>query len=822
MLKHQGVIDSMTLEEKIAFCSGDGFWMTKAMPRYAIPPVRMSDGPHGLRKQLSDQIEIGLYRSAPATCFPAACMCACSFDTALMEAVGEAVAAEAGFQQVQWVLGPGINLKRNPLCGRNFEYFSEDPFLSGELAAHWIMGLQRRGVGASLKHFVCNNQETHRMVVNSILDERALHELYLSGFEHAIRKSNPWSVMCAYNRIAGDFASDHIELLRRILRNSWGYEGVVVSDWGSVNDRIKGFEAGLDLEMPGSNGFFDASVIHAVKSGKLKSDRIDESVDRLLTLVERLTGGGAPAGAAEEDEITAECYKTHHELAKRAALESAVLLKNEDHVLPLNLDEKNPIALIGPFAQTPRFQGVGSSRIKPWKTVSLMDAIHDQALEHCFNYAQGFKLSGFEDPELLAEAVRLARRSKHVVVMVGLTEDQEAEGFDREDLKLPDHQTRLIEQIAEIHPNLIVLAVGGAPFEMPWLGQIKGLLHLHLAGQAGGAAALDLIAGRAVPCGKLAETYPKCYDDVPSAELFGKDGKMSVYAEGLYVGYRYYDKTGVSVNFPFGHGLSYTTFDYANLTMDPGNAGSEETVTVRLTVTNTGRRPGAEIVQFYVHPPNSGLYQPKKILAGFSKCWLQPGESREVSCTLWSRAFEIFDTSRKKFVKIGGSYLVSAAASSVDQREITKVYLSGGHYPNEVSGLEAPLWYRQPEGKPDKASFEVLTGSKLPKESVPEIGRFTTLNSLEELNCSWIIRRVIKSIEVMLQAETGQLEENQTAFRLIRQSALQIPLARLVLMRPKDMPYWRAQMLVAIANRHYWKALVCFTKRGMSPDPRGS
>ncbi|MDO9592074.1 MAG: glycoside hydrolase family 3 C-terminal domain-containing protein [Erysipelotrichaceae bacterium] len=803
MLKHQSIVSKMTLEKKVAFCSGDRYWKTKSYPEYGIHEINMSDGPHGIRKQLEDSGHLGAYFSEPATCFPAACLSACSFDTALLEMLGEAIGREAHALNIQWVLGPGANLKRNPLCGRNFEYFSEDPFLSGEMAAHWIMGLQRSGVSASLKHFACNNQESKRMSSDSIVDARALHELYFAGFEHAIKKARPWSVMCAYNKINGCYASDHVELLRHVLRAQWQFGGVIVSDWGAVNDRIQGFEAGMDLEMPGSKGYFDKSVIQAVKNGVLPETRIDESVDRLLDLIERVSEQKSNQDEEEKNVM----FEQHHELARKIARESAVLLKNEDDTLPMGLKPGKKTAVIGALAEFPRYQVVGSSHIHSTSVTGIVEAMKQEGYGDTFDYARGYLLEDAPDDALMKAALELAERCEQVIAVIGLTEDLESEGFDRSNMKLPNNQNILISALSVANPKIAVVLVGGAPVEMPWLSQVKSVLNLYLAGQAGGLAAVDLITGAANPCGKLAETYPIDYEDVPSAGFYENGGKMAEYREGLYIGYRYFDKAKVNVQFPFGHGLSYTSFEYSNLKIVQNSSPEALHMTAFVKITNTGTRDGAEIVQFYVARVENEGYQPEKVLAGFRKIFLKAKEMHEIECDLWPRAFQSYDVSDEQFKTIPGKYGVSAAASAGSLVLNQEIEIFEGCLAGKKIDSVSSSWHKTPEGKPKREDFEALLGYQIKSPEKPSRGTYTTKNTLDEMKDSFWIKRIIRSLGKRLRNGGGDKLSDMPTYKMLMENAIHTPLERLTMLSPEEMPPTRANLLAAAANHDYLKVL---------------
>lgn len=626
------MISEMTLEEKAGLCSGGSFWHLKGAERLGLVPVMVSDGPHGLRKQADVSDHLGVNISVEAVCFPTAAALACSFDRELLRELGEALGDACRAEGVSILLGPGANIKRSPLCGRNFEYFSEDPYLSSEMAASHISGVQSKGIGTSLKHFAANNQEQRRMSVSAEIDERTLRELYLASFEGAVKKAKPWTVMCSYNRINGVYASENERLLTDILRAEWGFDGYVMSDWGAVNDRVKGLEAGLELEMPSSGGVNDARIVEAVRSGELAEEVLDRAVERILRITQRCLENKREPHAYDKD--------AQHRLARRIETECAVLLKNEEAILPLSPNKK--VAFIGKFAQTPRFQGGGSSHINATRTPGALDAVRDVC---AVSYAQGYVTDRDEtDPELLAQAVDAARKAEVAVVFAGLPDVFESEGYDRRHLSMPDCQNRLIAEIAKVQPNVVVVLHNGSPVEMPWLDDVKGVLELYLGGQAVGEAAVDLLFGRANPSGKLAETFPRKLADNPSYLFFPGEKDVSEYREGLFVGYRYYDAKQMEVLFPFGFGLSYTTFDYSNLRLSADEIDDTQTLTVTVSVKNTGAVEGSEAVQLYVHDCECSVIRPIKELKGFAKVRLKPGEQKDVSFVLDKRSFAFYHT----------------------------------------------------------------------------------------------------------------------------------------------------------------------------------
>lgn len=653
-------LKQLTLEEKAGLCSGLDFWHTKAVERLGIPSLMVADGPHGLRKQRATGDHLGMYASEPATCFPTAAGLAASWNRDLLRQVGEALGKECRDQGISVLLGPGANIKRSPLCGRNFEYYSEDPYLTGEMAAAFIQGVQSQGVGTSLKHYAVNNQEHRRMSVDAIVDERTLREIYLAGFEGAVKQSQPWSVMCAYNKINGVYGSEHKELLTDILRDEWGFEGFVVSDWGAVNERVDGLKAGLDLEMPSSHGAGDRKIVEAVKNGELPEEVLDRAVRRMLAFVLKATEQASEAAGCD--------YDAHHRLARQAARETMVLLKNEGRLLPLQ--KSGTIAVLGQFAVEPRFQGGGSSRVNPYKTDIPLEEIKSLAEESAdVLYARGYRLESDEvDETLLREAVETARKADVAVVFAGLPERYESEGFDRPHMAMPESHNRLIEEVAAVQPNTVVVLINGAPVEMPWIGKAKAVLEGYLGGQAFGGAAADLLFGEANPSGKLAETFPYKLSDNPSFLFFPGEGDRVEYREGLYVGYRYYDSKNVEPLFPFGHGLSYTTFEYGPPSVSKTRMRDVETVDVTITVKNAGDRAGKETVQLYVKDVESTVSRPEKELKAFAKIDLAPGETRDVTFTLDKRAFACYNPDIKDWHVESGAFELLIGSSSRDIR----------------------------------------------------------------------------------------------------------------------------------------------------------
>lgn len=656
--KIKDIIAKLTLEEKAGLCSGLDFWHTKGVERLQIPSVMMTDGPHGLRKQSASADHLGLNDSVPATCFPSAAGLAASWNRDLIRSVGEALGKECQAEGVAMLLGPGANIKRSPLCGRNFEYFSEDPYLSSEMAAHHIQGVQSQGVGTSLKHFAVNNQEHRRMSTDAVVDERTLHEIYLRSFEGAVVQSQPWSVMCSYNRVNGEYASENHDLLTEILREKWGFEGFVVSDWGAVNERARGLAAGLELEMPSSGGAGDAKIVAAVQNGSLSEAVLDQAVERILSFIFK--------AAENREEQAGFDAEEHHRLARIAAQESMVLLKNEGGILPLS--KTGTIAVIGEFAEKPRYQGGGSSHVNPTRLDLALDELTKAAGGSAkIVYAQGFELERDEcDAELLRDAADKAANADAAVLFIGLPDRYESEGYDRTHLRLPANQIAVLEAVAQAQPNLVVVLSNGSPVEMPWIGKAKAVLEGYLGGQAAGGAVADILFGDANPSGKLAETFPVRLEDNPSYLFFPGEGDRVEYREGIFVGYRYYDTKRVEPLFPFGHGLSYTTFEYGELKLDKSRIRDDEKVSVSLQVTNTGDRAGKEIVQLYVRDVESSVIRPDKELKGFRKVELQPGETQTVVFELDKSAFAYYNTALKDWHAESGEYRILIGKSSRD------------------------------------------------------------------------------------------------------------------------------------------------------------
>lgn len=644
------IVSQMTLEEKAGMCSGKDFWHLKSVERLGIPEVMVSDGPHGLRKQAENADHLGINESIKAVCFPTACATACSFDRDLLEEMGSALGKECQAENVSVLLGPAVNIKRSPLCGRNFEYFSEDPYLAGQMAKAHIQGVQKEGVGTSIKHFAANNQEYHRMSASSEVDERTLREIYLAAFETPIKEAKPKTVMCSYNQINGVFASEDPWLLDEVLRKEWGYEGYVMSDWGAVNERVPGLKAGLELEMPASGGETDRQIVEAVKNGTLKEEILDRAVERILNVIFDYVDH-------KKDEVFD--MEKDHALAEKVETESMVLLKN-DGILPLKKGSR--VAFIGAFAKNPRYQGGGSSHINSFRVTGVLEAAEGMA---DITYAEGYGLEKDEiDEALVTEAVKAAKEAEVAVIFAGLPDAFESEGYDRVHMKMPNCQNHLIHEVCNVQPNVVVVLHNGSPVEMPWADEVKGILETYLGGQAVGAAEAKILFGDANPCGKLAETIPYKLSDNPSYLNFPGDGETVEYKEGVFVGYRYYDKKEMSVRYPFGYGLSYTEFAYSNLKLDKKSMKDTDTLTVSVDVTNTGSREGKEIVQLYVADLTGSANRPVRELKNFVKVSLAPGETKTVQMELNKRSFAWYNVKLHDWYAASGIYEIQIGKSS--------------------------------------------------------------------------------------------------------------------------------------------------------------
>lgn len=661
----QRIISEMTLEEKTALLSGKDFWHLKGVERLGIPEIMVTDGPHGLRKQAGTSDHLGLNASVPATAFPTAAATACSFDRELIYEMGEALGEMCQQEDVAVILGPGTNIKRSPLCGRNFEYFSEDPYLAGEMAAALILGVQSKNVGTSVKHFAMNNQETRRMSVSVLADERTKREIYLAPFETAIKKGKPWTVMCSYNKIGGVYSSENRWLLNDLLRGEWGFEGMTMTDWGACSDHIEGVRAGMDLAMPSLGDSADKQLADAVRDGVLDEKYVNEAVERVLNVIQKFT---------ENRKKDPDFFLgAQHHQARKIARESAVLLKN-DGVLPLK--SKGKIAFIGAFAETPRYQGGGSSHINASEITSALQAVRSVAK---VEYAKGYSIDTDQvNPELQAEAVALAKKADVAVLFVGLTDAYESEGYDRSHMRMPENQNALIDAVCAVNDCVVVVLHNGSPVEMPWADKVGGILEMYLGGQAVGGATVDLLFGAVSPSGKLAETFPMHLEDNPSYLNFPGNGDQVEYREGIYVGYRWYDTRKMPVRWAFGHGLSYTQFEYSNLRVNKEKIAQGEGVHVAIDVKNVGRMGAKEVVQLYVHSAHDGAARPEQELKGFEKVYIAPGKTETVEFELNPRAFAYYESAIRDWYVEGGAYEIRIGASSRDVRAAKTIEIEAG------------------------------------------------------------------------------------------------------------------------------------------------
>ena len=728
-MKHTDIIIKLNLEQKCALLSGDTVFTTRGYKNAGVPSITLSDGPNGVRKQAGAADHLGLNPSVPATCFPTAATVACSWDPALGEEIGRAMGEEAAAQEVAVLLGPGLNTKRSPLCGRNFEYFSEDPYLSGKMAAAYVRGIQSEGISACPKHFAVNSQELRRMASDSVVDERTLRELYLTGFEIVVKEAHPKALMSSYNLINGIYANENAHLLQDILREEWGFDGAVVTDWGGSNDHALGVKNGSTLEMPAPGGDAVRELLAAVRSGKITEDDVDARLDELLTLV-------LDTHAAVERHSRSFDADAHHALARRAAGESVVLLKNDDALLPLA--EGTRVAVIGDFAETPRYQGAGSSAVNSIKVDTFLDCLNDSGL-YSVGFAPGFDRQGKPDAAKQAEAVALAAEADAVLLCLGLDEIKESEGLDRADMKLADNQIELLQAVREANPNTVVIVNAGASLETPWLAHCKALVYGALGGQAGAGAMVDVLTGKINPGGKLAETWANAYADTPARDHFAGPGRTVQYREGLYVGYRYYQTAGVPVAFPFGHGLSYTQFAYSDLHADAHSA--------TLTVTNTGDRAGAEIVQLYVAKPNAEIFCPAQELKAFAKVQLAAGESKTVTLTLDDKAFRYWNTRTDSWEVEGGTYELRVGASSADIRLTAAVEVIGTDALNPYAGKALPHYQSGKVQTVPDAEWETLLGRPIPDDRV-KIDRNMTLGELNHGRSplGWLVWAVLTAL----------------------------------------------------------------------------
>lgn len=780
-------LSKMTVEEKASLCSGSGFWNLKGLKRLDIPSIMVSDGPHGLRKSIQEE-DGGMLDSEKATCFPTASALASTWDVDLIEKVGEAIGKEAKSKHVSVLLGPGANIKRHPYCGRNFEYFSEDPLLSGKMAAAFIRGVQSEGVGTALKHYVANNQETNRFVTDAIIDERTLREIYLRSFEIAVKEGKPWSVMTAYNKVNGTYMSEQGNLVNDVLRGEWGFNGLTITDWGGCNDRVTGLLNGQDLQMPGTNGDTDKEIVRAVREGDIAGEVLDETTERVLSLIRK--GRHVLDAHATYDE------HQHHAFARHASAEGMVLLKNEDSILPLSVDDE--IALIGDFARHPRYQGSGSSQINPTMLDNTLDAFLEKAGQKV-RYARGFDLETDDVNETFIEsALETAQTTDKVVVMLGLPERAESEGFDREHLRLPINQLALIERLLTVTNKLVVTLSNGAPVELPFNDFVPAILETYLSGQAGGGAVVDVLYGDHVPSGKLAESFPKTASDMPADRYFPGQRRQIEYREGPYVGYRFFETAGVTPLYPFGHGLSYTDFKIETITCDPEALDEGDTLIIRTRITNIGNRTGKETLQLYMGMPESKVSRPAKELTAFRKVTLEAGESTDVTFTIPYSDLGYFDITLNRFAVETGIYDCMVGTSSRDIH-VQKSFQVRGHEPVGEASV-----YKQPgsDFALSREDFEKRLGHPVPEP--PAVKPYHFNSTLGELSHTLIGKILRRQVNKRMQALIGDNASNK---RMVAAMVDSMPLRALHMMSGGALGKKKAKGLVHLANRRYLKGL---------------
>lgn len=800
-MKYENLIKQMTLEEKASLMSGKDFWQSKNIDRLDIPSIFLSDGPHGLRKQAAAADHLGLNASIPATCFPTAVTMANSWNPELGERLGKALGEEAVSMDVSVVLGPGMNIKRNPRCGRCFEYFSEDPYLAGKMASGYVKGIQENGIAACVKHYACNSQEERRMTLDSVLDERTLREIYLTGFEIAVKEGKTKTIMSSYNLINGVYANENYHTLVEILRNEWGFDGFVVTDWGGNNDRIEAIKALNSLEMPSTGGETDRDIVEAVKNGKLDEKTLDECVDLMLQLIFE-TRDAFKDNKKEFD------VEGHHALAKECALDGIVLLKNKDNVLPLK--EKTKVAVIGDFAKTPRYQGAGSSIVNPTKLDNTLEVIKDYDLEFV-GYAQGFDRYGKKSKGKINEAKELLNKADVGLLYLGLDEITEAEGLDRKNIRIPENQVALVNELAKLGKKLVVILSCGSVVEVSWISdKVDGLLHTYLTGQAGASAILDILTGKVSPSGRLSETIPYSYKDVGTYNYFPAKALTAEYREGLYVGYRYYDTNNVKVEYPFGYGLSYTTFEYSDLKVDDKG--------VSFKITNTGDMKAKDVAQLYVSLPESKIFRAKKELKGFKKVELEPKETKEVRIDFDEYTFRFFNVKTNKFEVEGGKYLIQVGRSVEDIVLSDSLEVKGNATEFAYDKEKMPHYFSGDVANVDDLEFKELLGREIPngnynfyKKNRMVIHYNTTV---EELRYSkrWVGRAFSGAIRfaIWLLRKIGQRSLANTLIM----GVLNQPMRGLSRMTGGAISWGQLDGLIMMFNGHFWKGLSHFMKEG--------
>jgi len=770
-MKHTDIISKMTLKQKAQFVSGRNYWYLHSASEFGLPGIMMTDGPNGLRKQNTEKRPdgIGLGNSVPSTCFPPAVTAACSWDEDLLRLAGEAIAKECLAEKVSVILGPGTNIKRSPVCGRNFEYFSEDPLLAGKCSAALVNGIQSKGVGTSLKHFACNSQEAFRMVIDEIIDERTIREIYFPAFEICVKEARPWTVMNAYNKINGVYASQNKWLQEDVLRREWGFDGLVVTDWGASVDRVSGLECGTDLEMPSSGSLNTKKIISAVENGTLHEKVLDKAVDNIIDLIEKAKPALKKNHTYDKNE--------HHKIARKIAEGSMVLLKNEDKILPLKKGQR--IAVIGEMAKAPRFQGAGTSVINP----TMLDNAYDALLKLgvTVSYAQGYDKSRDElDEALIKEAVKNAKTADIAIVFAGLTEGFEAEGYDRKNIEMPSCQNHLISEVAKANSNTVVVLAGGSVIHMPWIDEVKGLLNSGLGGQAGGSAAANILAGKVNPSGKTAETYPVNFNDNPTYGNYPGGPVTSEHRESVYIGYRYYDTAQKDVLFPFGYGLSYTTFAYSDIKLSADEIKDTDTVTVSFKIKNTGKTDGAEIAQIYVADKESTIFRPVKELRAFQKVFLKAGEEKEVSVQLSKRAFAFWNIGIHDWMVETGEFDILVGASSRDIKLFKTIIVASTDIA-EIPDYRktAPAYYTADINNMNGRQFESVYGKAMPSSEIDrnkKIDIYCCINDAQYTKWGGKMAKLIKWI----MTKMGSKENGDGA--MLAAMATQIPIRNFVQM----------------------------------------
>lgn len=798
------LISQMSLEEKASLCSGVNFWHLKGIERLGIPAIMVTDGPHGLRKQAGSSDHVGLNDSVPATCFPTASALAASWNRELVYEVGQALGEECREEKVGVILGPGVNIKRSPLCGRNFEYFSEDPYLTGEMAKSHINGVQSQGIGTSLKHYAVNNQEYRRMTIDAIVDERALREIYLTGYEIAVKEAQPWTVMCAYNKVDGTYCAENETLMTDILKSEWGHQGLVVTDWGAMNDRVAGLKAGIELEMPGAPNGNDALIVAAVQSGQLEEAVLDGAVERILTLIFQVE-------ETHSEDFTYD-RQIHHDLARRVAGEGVVLLKNDAAILPLKENAK--IALIGQFAKKPRYQGAGSSLMNPTQLDNLHDELTKLIGAENLEYAPGYTERGdHPDEALIQEAVEAAQSADVVVICAGLTDYHEVEGLDREHMKMPAGHDALIQRLTQVHEKIIVVLSNGSPVEMPWVDDVCAILEGYLGGQAGAGAIAEILVGCVNPSGKLAETFPVKLEDNPSSHYFPMGPSIVEYRESIYVGYRYYDTVQQDVLFPFGHGLSYTTFEYRDLQLSQTRIAARDPLTATLKVKNTGTVAGKEIIQFYVRAVESSAFHPDKELKGFVKVALQPGEETEVTIELNQRAFSYYNTQIKDWYVEAGTFEILVGASSRDIRLKASLEVASTQpAAPKINRDQLQVYYSFPKGTPvSQQDFASLLGKPVPENQGPARGEFTLNTPVGDMSASFIGRQLYRFMESQIAKMIVGQEDTPTAF-LMEALVREMPLRSMLMMGDSPLNREMLDAMLIMINGNTFKGMSAFIK----------